>query len=161
MLLRRTIFHFSLGLNKFHFSLYHFLIFLSSSQGHFDDFDALAIVNSALLNAGAPVSFGMKSFLQLYSKLRNTWSTDSYISSLLRNVHSVPVLALYTFDFIWECRSTVPQQFFEHLLFVNVKMITLTGRKCYPAALFNHFSLTFIEGDNFIQVYVSLTFCYF
>ena len=44
----------------------------SSSQGHFDDFDALAIVNSALLNAGVPVSFGMKSFLQLYSKLRNT-----------------------------------------------------------------------------------------
>ena len=57
--------------------MYHSFLIHSSADGHLGSFDVLAIVNSAMMNIGAHVSFD-SGFLNVYAQQWDFWVEWQY-----------------------------------------------------------------------------------
>ena len=104
--------------------LYPFII-----DGHLVCFHVLATVVSAAMNIGVHVSFSVMVFLGYMPISGIVGSYGSFISSFLKDFHTVLHSGCINLHFHQQCkRFSVSSTFLQHFLFVDFLMIaTLTG----------------------------------
>ena len=69
--------------------MYHNFFIHSSVRGHLGCFQVLAIVNSAAMNTGVPVSFAIMVFSGYMPSSGIAGSYGGFIPTFLRNLHTV------------------------------------------------------------------------
>ena len=69
--------------------MYHSFLIHSSADGYLDCFHVLAIINTAVMNIGVHVSLSDLVSSACISRSRIAGSYGNFISSFLRNLHTV------------------------------------------------------------------------